>query len=459
MDPNTNLGFDSNPSVFGSPGAATFDVTTSTTYVATPGYTMNVGAPNVQMNVGAPNVQMNMAVPNMSMTVTAPQVEGGIAPTMKLDYEAPTAAVPQQNIYMQAPDMNMPVQTMAITGPPMEANAQISFPASTEASGMMNNAPPQAYGTYQPVPAMPVPIATVQGEDEEMKPVKRKHYQTHKDFVQIQEGVYHTPERYCGGACETDCYPASLIFMVFFWAGLAMLAVGIILRVTALLIAGAAVSGFFYLANIIESCCGRHFKYLTHLNDSDSFIDIVYGMRNSAPRIWWTCECYHYETRVRYVNETYTDSNGQQRTRQRRETYEEKVVTSSGIQDLHMKRWEDVSGNLTEAVYLFNAIRVDFTKEYHYADSKSQRHAMEQKELFLLQYRFRDSHFDWWEHFEIPGFRTNMMCMVDPKKKPKAMNAGLYVLCILLTVPFIYRRWIDKKSVSAKFHVCKSLYV
>ncbi|KAK2951033.1 putative Transmembrane protein 151B [Blattamonas nauphoetae] len=311
---------------------------------------------------------------------------------------------------------------------------------------------------YVPTLKMPSPEELAEAERKEMAPVRKKELMTTKKFVQIQEGYHHEPTRYCCGACETNCHAAAWVMNSLSWVGLILLILGIVLLGYPFIIAGSVVLGVFYIANIIESCCGRHFKYLIHLDKKSTFIQTIKDLQNTAPRIWWTCECYHYETRVRYVTETYTDSNGQSHTRQRRETYQEKVITARGSANFRYKYFADDSGALNDAVHLFDAIRVDFTKQYTFGDRLTEKRYYRQRERFLDTYRFLDVHFDHWDHYDLPGFKEHKMCLMDLKKKPCCMNACVYVIFILLTVPMFHRLWLDSVSLNAKFHMNKIVY-
>ncbi|KAK2954447.1 putative TMEM151 family protein [Blattamonas nauphoetae] len=311
---------------------------------------------------------------------------------------------------------------------------------------------------YVPTLKMPSAEELAEAERQEMTDIRKKELMTTKKFIQIQEGYTHDPTKYCCGACETNCHAASWILNVFAWCGITLLLLGIFVFGQPFIVGGCFALILFYVANIVESCCGRHFKYLIHLDKKHTFIQTIKDLQNTPPRIWWTCECYHYETRVRYITETYTDSNGNTQVRQRRETYEEKVVTATGCADFRYKYFTDDSGALNDAVHLFDAIRVDFSKTYTFGDDLTEKRYHRQREKFLDAYRYLDVHFDNADHWDLPGFKEHKMCLTDLKKRPCCMNACVYVLFILLTVPMFHRLWLDSVSLNAKFHINKIVF-
>jgi hypothetical protein len=66
----------------------------------------------------------------------------------------------------------------------------------------------------------------------------------------------------------------------------------------------------------------------------------VEQLKRAPPLLSMICQCYHYETRTRYVTETYTEYVNEQsvmRTRTRIETYREKVVTYNGYETFHYR--------------------------------------------------------------------------------------------------------------------------
>lgn len=77
-------------------------------------------------------------------------------------------------------------------------------------------------------------------------------------------------------------------------------------------------------------CCSGTTKFLINQYDSMSIKDYIKNIKQTKAEISFHGESYHFETRSRVVNETYTEqtsSGPKTMTRSRVEYYQEKVVT------------------------------------------------------------------------------------------------------------------------------------
>lgn len=86
--------------------------------------------------------------------------------------------------------------------------------------------------------------------------------------------------------------------------------------------------------------------------------------------MYFTCECYHFETRYRTVT-YYETVDGKSVQRTRTESYQEKVVTYSGSEDFRYKSSEDVSYQISDDIYCNDFIKIKFSHNYLFANEET----------------------------------------------------------------------------------------
>ncbi|KAL0488930.1 hypothetical protein AKO1_009098 [Acrasis kona] len=284
--------------------------------------------------------------------------------------------------------------------------------------------------------------------------------------IQIQPTYQHHEEVFFG-CCRKSPHMLSLLFNLFLLASIIFIIVAGILygtnpsrnNKTVLIVAGCVLPVAF-IAYIIEAFCSSTYSYLANLLEVEDIVTHINRIRDTAPVLRFHCECYHYETRLVTVSYTETDSNGVTRTRHRTETREEKVVTYTESERFEFRAHNDTSGVVSNELLTFNAIRIDFTKQWNAGDQMTADTYSSRYMNFKLRNQFRDTHFNAWETFDVPGFESKMLAIVDINKKNKMLSAGWYTFFTLLLLnSWAYRIWMDSVSVKAKYHFNKTIYI
>ena len=126
-----------------------------------------------------------------------------------------------------------------------------------------------------------------------------------------------------------------------------------------------------YIFYLIEVFCSSTFKYLINIKESNDVVQYVVDMKKGKPVLEFWCECYHYETRTRWVTEHYTENTSkgpEQRTRQKMETYTEKVVTSTHTDHFQYRIHNDFSGLISDDVYKNDLIKINFITDIQFGN-------------------------------------------------------------------------------------------
>lgn len=226
-----------------------------------------------------------------------------------------------------------------------------------------------------------------------------------------------------------------------------------------------------YIALLVESFMSPVFTYLRHLYRVEDVIEYIRRVRASPPEIYWSCESYHYETRTRWVTEYYTEYETRynwatkstemipvQKSRQKQETYIEKVVTHRESQDFNYEMFEDISGEITDAIFKFEAIKIQFTKCYKFGNKEIRNRYKSEKSQMVTRNKPRDTHFSFYEELHIADFKEKMLSIVDLDKVSWFMKWPLYILTTLLGCSWLHRFWFEKKTVYGKYMFVKLIY-
>lgn len=227
-----------------------------------------------------------------------------------------------------------------------------------------------------------------------------------------------------------------------------------------------------YLIYLGEALFAPTLRYLWNLNKVEDIISYIDRLKSYAPEIGFYCECYHMETRTRWVTEYYTEyeqvydytsnryeSQPVQKSRQVLETYEEKVVTYTETEYFKFSRFKDTSGDVSKDIYKFHATKVDFSKQWQAGDSATAEAYQSQKNNFQVRNRNRDRYFHFNEFFHIKNFKTKALSIVDLKKKSGLMHWMIYILSSVVILSWIYRNWLERETVKGHFEFRKVIYI
>jgi hypothetical protein len=186
----------------------------------------------------------------------------------------------------------------------------------------------------------------------------------------------------------------------------------------------AVLPGVLAFVFVVEMLASRTFRLLLSIEDAQSGAQLVSRLRAAPPVITWRIECYHNETRTR----TKTGSNGKTET----ETYTERVVTHRASKRVELTSWQDTTlpyGSLTE----YKMTKMVLDKRF---EADAQYYA---EQAAWIRANNHDVHQDFYESLAIDGFKSLVLCIAEPEKKPFLANALVCVaaqLTVVLALPY-----------------------
>jgi len=192
-----------------------------------------------------------------------------------------------------------------------------------------------------------------------------------------------------------------------------------------------------YIVYLVECFVtgSRHYSHV--IKDFDYARNYVERMLQSPPRLYCNWENYHYETRTRLV--TRTDSNGNSYTTT--ETYQEKVVTSTGTTPYRISFWRDFSGEIPTLPNV-RALKLSCKKLYRYADKQSKKNQRAQKARILSDNK-RDTYISGTTVFTIDGYRPYILLLRDKTSRPCFLHLAWYIIFTIVTLNYPYRLYIE----------------
>jgi len=194
-------------------------------------------------------------------------------------------------------------------------------------------------------------------------------------------------------------------------------------------------------------CCSASFKYLRGVKDPEGIQVHIQKIKQSSPNIYFTVECYHYET----TTTTYTDANGNTQT----QTQTERVVTYRETQPFRYNAWDDISGELVGVGLYYRVTKIRFSKIYVFADEHTQLCWSAAARDIQDRNRHRDTHMDFWHGYSINGYKGRKLALADPEKPPLGLNMSVYVLSSLFLFGYCFRSWFHSISTKQRFQYKK----
>lgn len=210
----------------------------------------------------------------------------------------------------------------------------------------------------------------------------------------------------------------------------------------------------FFALYLVESlavpfCTHSTLKFLCNMQGAGRFDDehgLFEEMRAARPSFFMSIECYHNERRTRHVTETYTH-DGKTKTRRRRESYTEKVVTHRAKETKKFGSWADLSGpgpRMGDVGHDYVGVVVSVRAVQELDDVETERSFLEQKQAFVNLHRFRDQHFDFKEWVHYPGFRDAVM-LHEHGSTPWFVSPWAYVAATACLLSWPYRLFVQSK--------------
>jgi hypothetical protein len=221
-------------------------------------------------------------------------------------------------------------------------------------------------------------------------------------------------------------------------------------------------TGIFYL---IAALSADTLAYLWNLDHVESILTYAARIRTSDPTFEFSCRCYHFEQRVRYVTKTeqhttYVDGKSVTVTVEMKvpEVYQVEVTTHTEARNFVYSRCQDASSELNETIHNYLAVRVDCEQEIYYGDGATRASYDTAKANFIASNKWRDTHFDFGERSYIPGFKKRLLSIVDLSQKSPLMHWFVYVLATLLLLSWPYRLWFDSRTMKGHLEFKKYIF-
>lgn len=215
--------------------------------------------------------------------------------------------------------------------------------------------------------------------------------------------------------------------------------------------------GFFLIPEalyLIEYFCSSTLRYLWNKTGAESIKDYVVSMKNTRPSISMWCECYHFETRIRYVTEHYTvqGPNGpESRTRQRVETYQEKVVTYTETDKFDFSHFYEISRMISDDIYNNDLIKIRFGQRIEFGDAYTRAAYDRQLGAFIARNKHRDTCFSYTENKSLPGFKERMFS-VNGESHSCFMTWFWFTVATIAGLTWPFRIWVEAKCVRGEFN-------
>jgi len=220
--------------------------------------------------------------------------------------------------------------------------------------------------------------------------------------------------------------------------------------------------GVLYFFYLIEVFCSSTFRYLWNKRRSDKLLDHFFKIKNTRPELQFWCECYHFETRTRWVTETYSENgpNGPvTKTRQRLETYTVKVVTYTETETFRYSYFQDTSGMISDDINCYEFIKIKFKKEYSFGNRETEVAYNCQYDRFIQRNQFRDTCFDHSSRFRLDNFKEKMLS-INTDKRSCSVHVCTYLMwSLMFMVSWPYRIWMESLCYRGEFIFKKTVYI
>ncbi|CAK9100708.1 Poly [ADP-ribose] polymerase tankyrase (dTNKS) (Poly [ADP-ribose] polymerase) (Protein poly-ADP-ribosyltransferase tankyrase) [Durusdinium trenchii] len=225
-----------------------------------------------------------------------------------------------------------------------------------------------------------------------------------------------------------------------------------------------------YLFHLIEALCrSKTSKYLCWILSETDFQGYVKELQEAEPKIKWTIQCYHYETKQ------YTDSNGKQQTKR------ERVNTHRAEQHYDINGFVDETLSPAQMIAMFHLmydgehedleankkapissliLLCEMPLEYHPVDDEEDQRLSERREIFFRD-NTRDSHQDKRSHNLIDcHHKSNVMVILregtdDSHARPWWMTYWFYMVCTIFLMSVPYRCYFFSKCTKINWEVLK----
>jgi len=215
-------------------------------------------------------------------------------------------------------------------------------------------------------------------------------------------------------------------------------------EVNPFLVASIIVYVLYLIEALCLPCSGATSRFVLNMNPHRADAGehgIFEEMRCKPPEMMMEIECFHNETCTRWVTEYFTDNDGNRRTKQKRETYTEKVVTFRDKRLKKFKSWVDISGlgpRLDEIDKKYAGVLVFLKLNVEPDDGETAVDLEQQKSRFIQENKHRDAHYAFSENTSVRGFCSHVL-LYEATRLPWFLGPKAYFGATFLLLSFPFR--------------------
>jgi TMEM151 family len=206
------------------------------------------------------------------------------------------------------------------------------------------------------------------------------------------------------------------------------------------------VTAAFGILFIVDFFTSNTFHFLRSKMISAKALQFLESLQKAYPRIIWEIQCYHYETRTRYV---YTKNGGYT------QTYTVRVNTHHARHDLKILRAADASNcdAIIQNLKLLALCRLYLVKEYGFDSVATEQNFYALKKHFIAVNK-RDVHYDFSESFQIDGFLSRAVSH-NGDNGGKVYSIPFYIFMTLFGFGWLLRLLFYKNSFCGNIRIKK----
>jgi len=215
----------------------------------------------------------------------------------------------------------------------------------------------------------------------------------------------------------------------------------LVVPIVGAIVQNAAIFGLMLIVwccNMIEFYMSKSRGYLSKQTSLSSTQDKIKHLKTKGPKVVFYIQNYHYKT----VRETYTDAEGNRKTRRKRV----RVNTHYAEKNYKYKKWVDLTPPQEGLDYLeqFDLVRLDQPLKIDMKDKAAKKYR-KKKNKFYKKHKV-DRHADFWEKRWLKGKDDFSLVKNDKNNTPWFANATTYLCCSIFFCGWIQRYYLVKNS-------------
>ena len=128
------------------------------------------------------------------------------------------------------------------------------------------------------------------------------------------------------------------------------------------------------------------------------------------------------------------------------------MVTHCASGLIQYAAWVD-SSTVVAGLGAYPLVKMELSKSFEFADQQTARSFHQQRALFRRMHD-RDRHQSYSESFDVPGFKSNVLCCKDGEK-PALLTSSCFFLSTLATLNWPFRIWLERHSMKTSIVIRK----